>query len=846
MFGHDAGQNAHGGAAPSETLLEGLTDPQREAVQHGDGPLLVLAAAGSGKTRVITRRIARLIAEGCPPWSILALTFTNKAAGEMRERVDRLIDPGGDGDGGGRGGVRGLTVTTFHSLCARLLRRYAEEAQMPGLRPDFTIYPTADQMALMKRTIAALDLSTSNWPPRSCLSTISNAKNELLDADAYAAAAGDFYTKTMARIFTAYDRAMRRAGAIDFDDLLLYAARMLESCDRIRAECNRRWRHLLIDEYQDTNRAQLSLARLLAGERAPSPDADLAGLPGIDDDDDEADAGGAAALGPNICVVGDPDQAIYGWRGADLTNILDFERHYPGCRVITLGENFRSTAPILSVADTLIKKNNARRDKPLFTSSKGEAELPAAVLCRDERHEAELVCDWFRSLREEQRSGDGPALEWRDMAVFYRTNSLSRVLEDAFRRASIPYVIARGTAFYDREEVKNAIAYLRAVANTADDVSLERIVNTPARGIGKTSLDRVREIARGRGVPLFEQLGRAGEVEGLTARSANAMRSFVEMIDIWTGSGSFMGERVSGSLPELVDRVVEESGLRAHYAKQARSSKSEADAERVDNLDELVTSAREFEEEYDPAADPLAFDADSPESPGVPPLLGLLRAFLERVALVSDADAVHPEQGSVTLMTLHAAKGLEFGAAAIVGMEEGLLPHARSFDSESQLEEERRLAFVGITRAMRRLLLTAARYRAIRGVPERTIPSRFFDEMAGEHLRVSDQSSEPDEGPSIQAGTPTESPAGFDVGGGGSLEDRLEQIRDQQRARAKAAPKEASKDYPVGAEVKHPQFGRGKVVGVSGPAHGGRIEIDFAGLGRKTLVLGYARLTRVQ
>lgn len=841
VFGHDADQTAQGRAGHREGLLEGLTDPQREAVLHDEGPLLVLAAAGSGKTRVITRRIARLIADGCPPWAILALTFTNKAAGEMRERVDGLI-LGDAGDGARGGGVRGLTVTTFHALCARLLRRYAEAASLPGLRPDFTIYPTADQMALMKRTISSLDLSTSNWPPRSCLATISNAKNELLDAEAFAATAGDFYSKTMARIYTAYDRAMRQAGAVDFDDLLLFAARMLESCDWVREECDRRWRHLLIDEYQDTNRAQLTLARLLAGERSPSPDADLAGLPGLDEDDGDDGAPGGGGAGPNICVVGDPDQAIYGWRGADVTNILDFERHYPGCRVITLGENFRSTASILAVADRLIKKNTARRDKPLFTSSPAGAEEPAAVLCRDERHEAELVCDWFRSLREE---GD-PGLEWRDMAVFYRTNSLSRVLEEAFRRASIPYVIARGTAFYDREEVKNAVAYLRVVANPADDVSLERIVNTPARGIGKTSLDRVREIARGRGAPLFEQLSGAGGIEGLTPRSANAMSSFVSLVNGWTGSGSFMGEQVAGSLPELVDRVIEESGLRGHYAKQARSSGSETDAERVDNLDELVTSAREFEEEYDPANDPLAFDAESPEEPGVPPLLALLRAFLERVTLVSDADAVHPEQGSVTLMTLHAAKGLEFGAAAIVGMEEGLLPHARSFDSEPQLEEERRLAFVGITRAMRRLLLTAARYRAIRGVPERTIPSRFFDEMAGDALRVSDQSAEPDEGPSIQAGTPTGGPRGAGLEASGSLEERLERIRAQQRARAAEAPKEASKDYPVGAEVKHPQFGRGTVVGVSGPAHGGRIEIDFAGLGRKTLVLGYARLTRLR
>lgn len=802
---------------------------------HGDGPLLILAAAGSGKTRVITRRIARLVADGVAPWRILALTFTNKAAGEMRERVNTLLLGESQGEDENRR-VRGLTVTTFHSLCARLLRRYADVAGVPGLKPDYTIYPTADQMALMKRTISALDLSTSNWPPRSCLGTISNAKNELMDAEGYAANARDFYTKTMARIFTAYDAAMRKAGAIDFDDLLLYTAKMLDTNERVRRECNDRWRHLLIDEYQDTNRAQFQIARLLAGEGAQPENADLADLPGIDDDDLGAVSLG---MGPNICVVGDPDQAIYGWRGADVTNILDFEQHYPGCQTITLGQNFRSTAPILSVADTLIKRNTKRKDKPLFTSSEG-GETPEAVLCRDERHEAELVTDWFKKVQEDS---DG-RLAWRDMAVFYRTNSLSRVVEDTLRRASIPYTVARGTAFYEREEVKHAIAYLRLAANTADDVSLDRIVNTPARGIGKTSLDKVRAGAVGEGIPIFEMLARSGEFE-LTARSAKSMQAFVEMINSWTGAGTFMGAEVAGSLPELVERVIEESGLRSHYVQQAKKTQNESDAERVDNLDELVSSARQFEEEFDPTADPLAFDLDNPEESDVPPLLALLRAYLEQVALVADADSVDPDQGAVTLMTLHAAKGLEFGAAAIVGLEEGLLPHARAFDSEPQLEEERRLAFVGITRAMKHLLLTAARYRTVRGFSERTIPSRFFDEMAGDHLRVSDQSDPYDGmGESIPQGTPTKS---FDASpaASGSLNDRLEQIRAQQRARAKSAGGEAAKDYPVGCEVKHPQFGVGKVVGVSGPAHGGRIEIEFKGIGKKTLVLGYARLTRM-
>ncbi|MBZ0171450.1 MAG: UvrD-helicase domain-containing protein, partial [Phycisphaerales bacterium] len=359
----------------------------------------------------------------------------------------------------------------------------------------------------MKKTLTRLDLSTTNWPPRSVLTAISNAKNELLDADAYAARAGDYYSKQLAKIYSAYQETLRKAGAIDFDDLLLLTARMLSTNAEVRGECQERWRYLLIDEYQDTNSAQFQIASLLAGE-GRAVDSDIAGLPDVDDED-LGEVGG-----PNICVVGDPDQAIYGWRGADITNILEFEQHYPGARVITLGENFRSTRPILAIADRLIKHNEKRKDKPLFTSREG-GEPAQAVLCRDERHEAELIADWFRAEH------DTNQIAWRDMAVFYRTNALSRVMEDALRQGGIPYVIARGTAFYQREEIKNTVAYLRVVANTADDVSLDRIVNTPTRGIGKTSLDKVRLAALQRGVPLFEMMRDPADLDGLTARSTS-------------------------------------------------------------------------------------------------------------------------------------------------------------------------------------------------------------------------------------------------------------------------------------------------------------------------------------
>ncbi len=794
-------------------LLADLSEPQREAVMHTEGPLLVLAAAGSGKTRVITRRIAYLMHNGVPAWQILALTFTNKAAGEMRERVDAILG----GDAGGPS-ARGLTVSTFHSLCARLLRRYADRTALPGLKPDYTIYDTADQTAAMKRALERLGLSTTNWPPRSVLARISNAKNDLLDADAYAARAGDFYSKQIAKIYGTYQEILRRAGAIDFDDLLLLTARMLRDDAGVRGECQSRWRYILIDEYQDTNRAQFEIASLLAGEGG---DRDLAGLPDIDEEDL---AGGA---GPNICVVGDPDQSIYGWRGADISNILEFEAHYPGARVIMLGENFRSTKPILAAADTLIKHNTRRKDKPLFTTRDG-GEPIHVVLCRDERHEAELIADWFRDEHER-------GLPWRGMAVFYRTNALSRVMEDAMRQAGIPYVIARGTAFFQREEVRNAVAYLRVVANPTDDVSLERIINTPTRGIGKTSLDKVRSAARSLGVPLFEALREPPA--DLSARSAGAIGKFVEMIDGWTGAGSFMGADVAGSLHELVGRVIDESGLRAAYVKRARTSGAEADEERLDNLDELISSARQFEDEYDPEADPAAFPgveearigADIP----VPPLLALLRAYLESIALVADADAVDPEQGAVTLMTLHAAKGLEFPAVAMIGMEEGTLPHARAFDSDDALEEERRLAFVGITRAMRKLYMTSAMYRTVRGMSERTIPSRFLDEIGAGHVVRSDQSDAWSGGGD-----------GFDESpmATGSMEEKLAAIRLTRKPAGK--PSSAGR-FPPGSRVRHPQFGEGRVIEVHGTGSGARVQVNFRGLGKKTLVLEYARLKRL-
>jgi DNA helicase II / ATP-dependent DNA helicase PcrA len=814
--------DAHAGASDrpvGHDLLEGLTDPQRSAVVHTEGPVLILAAAGSGKTRVITRRIAYLISMGVPAWSILALTFTNKAAGEMRERVATIL--GGHESRAGRG----LTVTTFHALCARLLRKHAASA---GLKEDFTIYDTSDQSSLCKKVIESLQLSTSNFPVRSVLSAISTAKNQLLDAEAFAAQAHDFASKMVAKVYSGYTKALRGANAVDFDDLLLLTARALRDDAQVRQACQDRWQYTMVDEYQDTNHAQFLIASLIAGGGGQ--------------------AGGAGVSRvPNFCVVGDPDQSIYGWRGADIANILEFEEHYAGCRVITLGENFRSTAPILAVADTLIRNNKLRKHKDLFTKRSGGEPVEAA-LCRDERHEAELVVDWLKRLHvggpNTKPAGGGPAAEpvaWKDMAIFYRTNALSRVVEDACRGAGIPYTIARGTAFFEREEVRNALGYLRVVANPADGVSLSRIINTPTRGIGDSTVEKIEAFAEREGMPMLEAVRECVRDPELSGRSRNGCIKFIELVDGWTGGGTFMGEAISGSLADLVDRVVRESGLRDMYVKQAATSKNEADEQRIDNLDELVSSARQFELEYDPASDAANEAPEAGADPlgelvKTPPLLAMLRAYLESVTLVADADAVDPSKGSVTLMTLHAAKGLEFHGVAMIGMEEGMLPHMRAISSyqggEREMEEERRLCFVGVTRAMRRLLMTAAKYRTVRGMIDRTIPSRFLSEMPKEHMIISDQS----DAYADLAGSEWDAEEAND--------GNAEQTSPKVPARAATRPATMNVPFPVGSSVRHPQFGVGVVRSVT-PGVGARVEVEFKGVGRKTLVLEYARLTKM-
>ena len=815
--------SARPGVPGIDQILGGLTERQAEAVLHTEGPLLVLAGPGSGKTRVITRRIAYLVGMGIPSWQILAVTFTNKAAREMRERVVHLL---------GEGAIaKGLTVTTFHALCARLLRRYADVAKLPGLTGTFAIYDTDDQTATIKRAIDELDLSTSNWPARSVLGRISQAKNDLEDANAFAANAFDFNSKTIAKIYTAYQRGLNKANAVDFDDLLLLTARMLRHNREVREECQRRWQYLLVDEYQDTNKAQFHIASLLAGAAVGGPP--VPGETGETLEHEPAgDRRGTREGTRNICVVGDPDQSIYGWRGADIKNILQFEQVFSGATTIALGENFRSTKHIISAADALIRNNTQRKHKDLFTSNEDGARIEC-VLTRDEHHEARLVCDWIKARREES---DG-RLGWKDFAVFYRTNALSRVIEDALRNDGVPYTIARGTAFYQREEIRHALAYLRVVANPADDVSLLRIVNTPSRGIGDTSMDKVEALATQRGLTMLEAMRQAPSAIELTTRAAGQIGKFVKMVEAWMGlheDGMLTMAAAEGSLAELVARVISESGLEQMY-----KSAAEPEEARLENLDELVSSARDFEETYDPSSDPAADLPLNPEEAGQMPepnLLQLLRGYLERVALVADADSIDPAQGAVTMMTLHAAKGLEFAGVAMIGLEEGLLPHSRVNENPSELEEERRLCFVGVTRAMKRLLITSSKFRTVRGMTDRTIESRFLAELPKADVQFSDQAGYhapgwDDEHAHSSGDGPKFVPDGpiMRRGGGGS-------------GRAKD-----SRGVPIeaGCRVRHPQFGVGKVQSVSSGADA-RATVLFSQAGVKTLVLAYARLERVE
>jgi DNA helicase-2/ATP-dependent DNA helicase PcrA len=783
-----------------EELLAGLNEPQRRAVVHEGAPLLVVAGAGSGKTRVLTRRIAWLISErNVHPGSILAITFTNKAAAEMRERVQELV--------GGR--ARIMWVSTFHSACVRILRK---ESGHLGFKSNFTIYDAADSKRLMTIVCRDLDLDVKRFQPRAVLHWISNAKNELQDPDDAAKDARNVQEETYASAYRLYQERLRQANALDFDDLLMTTVHLFRQFPAVRENWRRRFRHVLVDEYQDTNHAQYALIHELC-----APDPELSEHP--------------TTPPAELMVVGDADQSIYAFRGANIRNILDFEQDFPDAETVLLEQNYRSTQTILTAANSVIGRNEGRKPKKLWSDA-GEGARIVGYVGDDERDEARFVAEEIDKLTDDSLARAG------DVAVFYRTNAQSRVFEEVFIRVGMPYKVVGGVRFYERREVRDALAYLRTLVNPADQVSLRRILNTPKRGIGDRAEACVEAFAARERITFWEGLQRAAEAPGLASRSLNAIKGFVELIE-QLQSMVEAGERV--------DVVLEQVLTRSGYLKELEDSDDPQDETRVENLAELVAVAREFAD--DPQVGPSADPADQPE-PGDPP--PGLRDFLERVALVADSDQIPdaPEgdeaPGVVTLMTLHTAKGLEFPVVFLTGLEDGVFPHQRSLGDKPELEEERRLAYVGVTRARERLYVSRAVMRSAWGAPVHNPPSRFLDELPVDLVdwrrTAADQTSwgRPDLG----SGSPR-----LD----GALTGRGRQQM-QSRFGTAAAKADASKKAMAGRKipsldpgdrVQHDSFGLGTVVSVEGAGEGSVASIDFGSEGVKRLLLRYAPVEKL-
>ena len=714
-------------------LLESLNPVQRKAVQHTEGSLLLLSGAGSGKTRVITHRIAYLIRHhDVSPYNILAVTFTNKAAGEMRSRLENLI-----------GSIsQHLWAATFHSTCARILRKDIERL---GYSRSFTIYDTADQLTLIKEILKRLQLRESDVHPKAILSTISKAKNELTTPEMYAKTVSDFFEERVELIYRMYQDSLRENNALDFDDLIMLTVNLLESRSDVLEFYQSKFRYILIDEYQDTNHSQYRLVNALAKKHR------------------------------NICAVGDDDQSIYSWRGADINNILDFERDYPNTTVLRLEQNYRSTQNILEAAYEVVRNNSMRTEKKLWTQNK-MGECIRCFEALDENEEANVVLREIERWREK-------GVKYGECVIFYRINAQSRTFEDALRKANIPYQIVGSVRFYERLEIKNIMAYLRVIANPADTISLKRIINVPRRGIGETTLQRLEIFARAADISLLEAIKRVGEVATLREAERDKVRIFAQLIE------SFKAE---DSAAHTIEQLLDRSG----YLKSLMQEGTIEAQSRIENVRELVTAAVEYDErETEPT----------------------LAGFLEMITLVADIDTMDDKSDVVTLMTLHSAKGLEFPIVFMVGMEEGLLPHQRSFSSEAELEEERRLCYVGLTRAKEQVYLTYARERRQYGSTDYRMPSRFIEEIPHELL------------------------------------NREEVYKSSHRAVVSSydpdqpdADVDFSFDYEVGEVVYHTKFGRGKITAMSGYGADMRVTIRFARGIEKTLMAGYARLQRAE
>ena len=736
----------------------GLNPQQAEAVINTEGPMLIMAGAGSGKTKVLTCRVANLLQKGVRPYRILAITFTNKAAAEMRERVNNMSGPA----------AKDVWLFTFHAFCARFLRM--EIDKLPGYGGNFAIYDTADSQNLIKQILKEMNLDDKRFQPSGILSRISNAKNALQDAAAFARQAGDFYEQKVADIYSRYEQKLQLNNALDFDDLLMLSIKLLQENKEVREKYQDRFDYLLVDEYQDTNHAQYLLTKFLAAKHR------------------------------NICVVGDADQSIYGWRGADIQNILDFEKDYPDAKVIKLEQNYRSTQIILDAANAVIENNTGRKPKNLWTENKSGADI-IYFQAVDERDEARFVIEQLQNLQRTENKKLG------DMAILYRTNTQSRIFEEMLIKSGISYNMVGGLKFYERKEIKDIIAYLRVIFNPADSLSLLRIINVPKRGIGDASLAKIQAYAAANNVSLFEAVSNAAAIDGLSSR-------FVSKLDDLAGIiFELMNLANEAPVEDLIDRVLRDTG----YLEELENERTSQAQSRIDNLHELISVAQEF--------------AASEEENN-------LENFLAHVALVSDIDDTELGEDAITLMTLHSSKGLEFPVVFLVGMEEGLFPHARTLMDETEIEEERRLCYVGITRAKEKLFLSSTKMRTIYGNTVTYPPSRFLQEIPARLVKTIKRQErfsalENFKQVSEKYSTRPQKPAST---------FNPHSFMPQKPA---AAAGGTGTRFNTGDRVSHSKWGEGMVVSVKDSPDGQEVKVAFAGAGVRSLLTKYAVLKKL-
>lgn len=765
-------------------IFSGLNPAQKKAVAHTDGPLLIMAGAGSGKTKVLTCKIANLLAQGVPPYSILAITFTNKAAAEMRERVDRMIGEK----------AKDVWLSTFHSFCARFLRREIEATDI--YKRNFVIYDASDSQTVIKECLKELNLDDKQYTPSSVQNAISNAKNQLMGPKAMERDADTFFQKKVAEVYRLYAQKLRLNNALDFDDLLMISVLLLEENEDIRTKYQGRFRYILVDEYQDTNGAQYQLTKILAAQHH------------------------------NLCVVGDADQSIYGWRGADIRNIMDFEQDYPEAKVIKLEQNYRSTKNILAAANAVIEHNVNRKPKKLWTENPTGEKL-TSYQAMDERDEAQFIVTTIQKQKTIFNASYG------DMAILYRTNAQSRVLEETFMRTGIPYTMVGGLKFYDRKEIKDILAYLRIIYNPLDTVSLMRVINVPKRGLGATTLGKLNAYAEEHELTLFDVISNPDaldEIPGITARVKKPLELFTTFLF------NFMGTHQNMHLDDLIDRILKESG----YLRELESEKKPENESRIENLKEFIGVARDFEK--------------TEENPN-------LETFLSQLSLVSDIDNADIEDDRVTLMTLHSAKGLEFPIVFMVGMEEGLFPHARTLMNPEEIEEERRTCYVGITRAQRKLYLTNARQRTIYGRTNSYPPSRFLEEIPDEYVErlvpranAYGFANANHYGAQQRSGFMSFRPSASQMGSGtrfaGKPQSALEALEALQKRQQPVQPAagvirpDTSIKWKVGDKARHGKWGIGTVVSVKGSGEEVELKIAFPGQGVKGLMQKYAPIEK--